>query len=137
MTATETSDRTIRDWAYKTLADLGPLITHLETTREEDWQTDIVRSGDGTRNCFFGHLHAWGGDDAHGSALWDAFEELWSTSYRIYPVNDGKNPDYKQPTAKQRVLAYLRNLGSGAELTTCQSMEAEYQAHLAAQEAKG
>jgi hypothetical protein len=31
----ETSMR-IRDWAYETRADLGPLIAHLETTRDED-----------------------------------------------------------------------------------------------------
>lgn len=132
-------------WAMEVLADLRALIAYLETTPEEAWQADTVRSGDGTRNCFFGHLHAWGGGDTRGSALWDAFEELWSTTYRIYPVNDGQDPRYQQPTPKQRVLAYLRALAAGDEPTTHQSLEAEYQAHLeaehqaylAAEEAKG
>ncbi|WP_415854140.1 hypothetical protein [Sinomonas sp. G460-2] len=134
MAAPETSAQTIRDWAYETLADLGPLIAHLETTGEDTWQTDVVRSEDSTRKCFFGHVHAWGGDDTRGSALWEAFEELWSTTYRIYTVNDGSDPGYHQPTPKERILAYLGKLQSGEEPTTHESMEAEYQRYPAEDE---
>lgn len=34
-------------------------------------------------DCFFGHLFNMGANDAEGSALWNTFEELWATTYRI------------------------------------------------------
>lgn len=60
----------------------------------------------------------------------------WLRSTRIYPVNDGTNPRYPQETPKQRILAYLRALAAGDELTTEQSMEECYQLHLAAEAAE-
>lgn len=46
----------------------------------------------------------------------------------IYPVNDGESPNwmnyrYDQATPKERVIAYLRNLSAGLELTTNQIMD--------------
>lgn len=112
------------DWAFIQLANLDAVITYMENTDEKAWQTGTVRSADGSTNCFFGHLFNMGGTDEQGSALWNWFEELWATTYMIYPVNDGQNPAYPQPTPKQRVLAYLRALADGTELTTTQSMAA-------------
>lgn len=115
------------DWAFMQLANLDAVISYMETTVEEAWRTETVRSADGSTNCFFGHLFNMGADDEQGSALWNWFEELWATTYMIYPVNDGRNEKYQQKTPKKRVLAYLRALADGTEMTTGQSMEAEYQ----------
>ncbi len=48
----------------------------------------------------------------------------------IYPINDGDSPSwmnfqYNQPTAKARVIAYLKNLLAGREKTTWQLMSEE------------
>lgn len=117
--------------------DLNPFLAHLESTPEDAWQVDVVRSADGSRNCMFGHLYQFSYDhpsvaaltheqrELFASRMWDAFEQSWSTTYRIYPVNDGTYPGYDQATPKARVLAYLRALQAGEELTTMQSMDAE------------
>ena len=131
---------------------LDDIIAMVESTDEDAWQVDVVRSGDGNRNCFFGHLHAYGFQRAAGltvdivpqffrdrapevgaqdyfaSQLWDWFECAWASTYAIYPVNDGTNPRYPQSTPKQRVLAYLRALAAGDEMTTMESMDAEFAA---------
>ena len=131
---------------------LDDIIAMVEGTAEDAWQVDVVRSGDGNRNCFFGHLHAYGtrlaanlpadtvpaffrerapevkAPDYFASQLWDWFECAFASTYAIYPVNDGTNPRYPQPTPKQRVLAYLRALATGDELTTMESMDAEFAA---------
>lgn len=117
------------------------IIEMVEQTSEDAWQVDVVRSTDGTRNCFFGHLHHFGvslakdaqiparhdvsGPARFASSLWDWFEEAYATTYAIYPVNDGTHPGYPQPTPRQRVLAYLQALASGDELTTHESIERE------------
>lgn len=111
------------------LTDLNSVIQYMEATAEDSWQVDSVRSSDGSTNCFFGHLFNMGVDDKEGSHLWNAFEELWATTYMLYPVNDGEHRDYQQATPKQRVLAYLRDLQSGASPTTMQLMEAEFAYH--------
>lgn len=53
----------------------------------------------------------------------DPFEETWASTYKIYPVTDGENAAFRQATPKQRVLAYLRALNSGAEHPTQESMQ--------------
>ena len=105
-------------WASRQLEALDGVITAMESTAEEAWRVETVRSEDGATNCFFGHLFNLGGDDKHGSALWNVFEEQWATTYMLYPVNDGQNPKYPQDTPKQRVLAYLRDLRDGKAMTT-------------------
>jgi hypothetical protein len=118
-------------WAAAQLATLDTVIAYIESTAEEDWNVDTVRSKDGTKNCFFGHLFNMTPDEDRANALWGMFEDLWSTTYRIYPINDGTNPRYPQETPKQRILAYLRALQTGDEKTTEQSMEECYQLSLA------
>lgn len=111
------------------LARLDEVIAHMEGTAEEAWGVGVVRTMnvDGTQlDCFFGHLFSMAPDDRGGNEMWEWFEGTWSSTYGIYPVNDGKNPAYQQPTPKQRVIAFLRELRSGEEPTTSQWMELNY-----------
>lgn len=99
---------------------LDRIITYLEQTDEDSWCTDVVRTKDG-KNCLFGHLF-----DLGGSRLMDWFENI-ATTYMVYPVNDGENPNYPQLTPKQRCIAYLNDLRRGNAKTSYQLME-EYAA---------
>lgn len=107
------------------LADVGveihdrlpEFINYCSATSENEWTTDVVRTRDG-KNCLFGHLVDWyygKGYDGNISPAWDMFEDIWSSTYMVYNINDGKNPSYQQPTPKQRCLAYLKNLWLGLE----------------------
>lgn len=129
------------DKALAVVEDIQPLINHLAATQTDSWQLDVVRSADGTRNCFFGHLFQWAVDNASEHApgtdpekwanhVWEMFEERWSTTYAIYPVNDGSNPKYPQVHARDRMVAYLEALRDGREMTTMESMDADYQRYL-------
>lgn len=97
------------------------IIDHMNSTTEDSWCTNVVRKED--KNCFFGHLFSMGKNDKEGNFLWGAFEEIWATTYMIYPVNDGEHPRYNQPTPKQRIIAYLKDLRDGKQKTTYQLME--------------
>ncbi|WIE80938.1 hypothetical protein [Curtobacterium sp. MCSS17_016] len=116
-------------------ATLEQVITHIEATDEASWCTDVVRTAEDGRNCFFGHLFNMGADDQEGAAIWDWFECRWMTTYGMYPINDGRNPRYPQPTPKQRCVAALHALRDGTELTTMESMDQEYEHHLAMENA--
>lgn len=105
------------------LAKLDSFIEYLRQTDESEWQVGTVRNKDNTQNCCFGHLVNWYyGKDYEGtiSDVWDFFEEVWATTYMIYPVNDGENPKYKQETPKARIIAYLEDLNSGNAKTSCE-----------------
>lgn len=112
------------------LKNLDSFIAYLEQTKPDEWVTDIVRSKDG-KNCMFGHLVNWYyGKEHKGNVMpiWDIFEEMWATTYMIYPVNDGESPKwmnykYDQKTAKERVIAYLKNLNEDKEKNTSQLMK--------------
>jgi len=99
---------------------LDVIIPYMENTTEESWCTDIVKTKDG-KNCLFGHLF-----DLGGGKLYDWFENI-ATTYMVFPVNDGENPNYQQPTPKQRCVAYLKDLQSGKAKTTYQLMDEEYE----------
>jgi hypothetical protein len=108
---------------------LQRLIEYLEATKEEDWIVDRVRTTDG-KGCVMSHIFDWGGGDekddngcTKGSQAWDWFEEVYATTYMIYPVNDGENPKYQQKTPKARCIAYIKCLRDGHEKTTQQLME--------------
>ncbi|MFE6967172.1 hypothetical protein ACFVAJ_18810 [Agromyces sp. NPDC057679] len=111
---------------------IDDVIDYMEATDAESWCVDVVRTEDGAGNCFFGHLFGMGRDQQESNLLWEWFEECWSTTYAVYPVNDGKNPEYQQPNPRDRVVAYLRALRDGDELTTPESMERDYLASIAA-----
>ena len=135
------------DTPLEDVARLQWLITQLAAIDPARWQTDTVRGRDAAgqeTNCFFGHVFNLGGGDTPsrtgrgntGSELWDWFEERWSTTYRIYPVNDGTDPAYPQATPAARILAYLADLRDGKQLSTHESMERDYQFYLAEEAAK-
>lgn len=108
------------------IGDLGAFIQYLIDTQESEWQVDAVRNADNTKNCLFGHLVNFVyGKDYEGSIsnAWDYFEEVWSTDYFIYRVNDGKHPNYQQSTPKQRCIAYLKDLWLGQEIPTWRAYE--------------
>lgn len=110
---------------------IDAIIAYMEATTEESWLTDVVRSKDQSRNCFFGHLFAMGGDDETANYWWALFEETYATTYMIFPVNDGSDPGYPQTTPRQRIVAYLRDLRDGKTPTTqdhMRAMEAEWAA---------
>lgn len=99
---------------------LDVIIPYMENTTEESWCMDVVKTKDG-KNCLFGHLY-----DLGGGELMDWFENI-ATTYMVYPVNDGENPNYQQPTPKQRCVAYLKDLQRGKAKTTYQLMEEDYE----------
>lgn len=109
---------------------LDTIIAMVENSDDRTWGVDVVRSADGKQNCFFGHLFNMGANDAESNLLWNWFEQNWSSTYVIYPVNDGSNPAYPEAAPRLRVLAYLRALRNGDELTTTESMSAEYRQSL-------
>lgn len=103
---------------------IDDLILYLEKTKPENWIVDKVRTKDG-RGCVMSHIFDFGGGDekneagfTKGGEAWDFFEEVWATTYMIYPVNDGENKKYQQPTPKERCIAYLKDLRDGKEKTT-------------------
>jgi len=104
---------------------LDVIIPYMENTTEESWCEDVVKTKDG-KNCLFGHLF-----DLGGGELFDWFENI-ATTYMVYPVNDGKNENYQQPTPKQRCVAYLKDLQSGKAKTTYQLMDEEYERYSSA-----
>lgn len=106
---------------------LKEFLPFLEETSEESWCTDVVRSKDGSGNCLFGHLANFVGPKDNLVPDFDWFETMVSTTYVIYPINDGTDPEYPQGSPKQRCLAYLRDIQSGRQLTTLPGMEVEYQ----------
>lgn len=98
---------------------LSEVIDHLQDTDENSWWAGpTYRSPCGDRHCALSHIEARWGVEAM-----ELFECVWSTSYVIGSVNDGGNPDYPQPTAKARSLAYLDALRRGDELDNGTSME--------------
>lgn len=101
---------------------LPPFIEYLKRTPPESWCVDVVRTKEGG-NCLFGHLFAYGGNDEMGNRLWDFFEAAIACTAMVYPVNDGKNMDYQQPTPKQRCISYLQDILQGKQKTTDQIFE--------------
>lgn len=89
---------------------LQNLIAYLERTKDEDWTTDVVRTKDG-KNCLFGHIFNWAGNRG-----WEWLENIVASTYMVYPVNDKAHPSYQQDTAKERCIAYLKDIESGAEM---------------------
>lgn len=122
------SKEVIYTWkeAAEKLDDLSPFIQYCIDTHEDEWRVDTVRNSDNTENCLFGHLCNWAyGKDHQGSisTIWDMFEEIWSSTFYVYDVNDGKNTKYQQDTPKQRCIAYLKDMWLGKEETVYSYME--------------
>jgi hypothetical protein len=98
------------------------VIAYLESTDPGSWWPGpTYRSPDETHHCVLSHIF-----ERYGSAAMGEFEERWSTSYVIGNVNDGGHPGYLQPDPKDRCLAFLYALATGAEETTVEMMEAQW-----------
>lgn len=115
--------------------ELQDLINYLENTKVENWIKDKVRDKDG-KGCVMSHIFDFGGGDNGGSRAWDYFEEVWATTYMVYSVNDGENPKYQQPTAKERCIAYLKDLRDGKEKTTQDYYKEMEKEHILSEEIK-
>jgi len=96
---------------------IDELILYLENTKDETWCTDVVKTNDG-KSCVMGHVFDFG-----GNKMWELFEAMIATTFMIYPVNDGEHPNYQQPTAKERCIAYLKAVKEGKEKTSYQLWE--------------
>lgn len=102
--------------AAKALNDLSSFIQYCQDTKENEWVIDVVRTKGNEKNCLFGHLVNWYyGKNYEGniSPIWDMFEEIWTSTFVVYPINDGKDLRYQQSTPKQRCIAYLKDLWLG------------------------
>lgn len=110
---------------FKRKLDLNYVIRELEKTGPDEWVTGVFKSKDGC-NCILGHIFdIYGGDEGRGSEAWDAFESAVATQWMLFPVNDGTSEKYTQETAKERVIAYLKDIRDGKEPTTHELMEQE------------
>lgn len=105
---------------------IDAVINYCEQTREEEWMTGVCRSKDQTKNCLLGHIFNMGKDEEESNDLLNWFESCIATDYMFFPVNDGTNPNYQQPTPRLRCLAYLNDLKSGKAKTTLDYMK-EYE----------
>ena len=103
---------------------LADFIPYLEETKKESWCTDVVRTKDGKSNCLFGHLSNFCGHhpEENVSEDFDWFENLVTTSYVVYPVNDGQDERYPQSTPRERCIALMRAILDGDEPTTWEGM---------------
>lgn len=108
------------------LSDLRPFIQYLLETDESEWQVDTVRNTGNTKNCLFGHLvnFVYGKNyEGSVSSAWDYFESAWSTTYEVYPINDGKDGRYQQTTPRQRCIAFVKDLYLAQATPTWAAME--------------
>lgn len=106
------------------IEQLDQAIAYLETTDPGSWWGGpTYRSPDGTQHCALSHIA-----EHLGMEGMETFENVWSTSYVIGAVNDGKHPEYQQATPKERCLAYLNRLRNGAEKDVMTSMLDDYYA---------
>ena len=97
---------------------IDAVIAYCEQTKAEDWMLGVCRSKDQTKNCLLGHIFNMGKDDKESNELVDWFEACVATTYMFFPVNDGENPKYQQPTARERCIEYLKDLRNGKAKTT-------------------
>lgn len=79
-------------------------IAFFEAIPEDQW-TDCGQFRDGQgRCCALGHLNR------EGAIGLGSLPQYQASNLSIVSINDGDDENYKQPTPKQRVLAFLRDL---------------------------
>ena len=91
-------DKDVRD-------PLKEILEHLKTTSEDSWCVEVCANKDLTKWCLKYHLNAMSKEGRIDYLYF--FEECIATQRMYYPVNDGENPKYQQPTPKQRCIAYI------------------------------
>ena len=102
-------------------------LEYLKATDEDEWCVDVVKSGDSKKNCLFGHLWDFcdgDADEVKGNSWWNWFESAVSSTFMVYPINDGKNSNYQGGTPKLRCISFIENIRDGIELTTLEGMDA-------------
>lgn len=109
---------------------LPDFISYIINTDDADWQIDIVRDKNNERNCLFGHLVNWYfGREYQGdiTTAWDAFESIWSTTFEVFEINDGRDKRYQQPTPRQCCIAFLKDLWLARAEPTWRQMERDHE----------
>lgn len=91
------------------------VLEKLESTTDEQWCMDRVReeTDEGPKNCLLGHVFDLGSNDTESNKWCDWFTCIITTEYVFYPINDGKNPEYTQETARDRCIQYVKDLIDG------------------------
>lgn len=92
--------------------DKAHFIAKFEAIPEDRWCKGQIEDDSG-RCCAIGHCHpVLGGLCSEGEALARLFpgERHNCGKLIVARINDGEDPQYQQPTPKQRVLAALRDL---------------------------
>lgn len=106
----------------RVLPSLADIIAALDATATDSWwEGPTFRSPCDTKHCVLSHIfEQWG---ARG---FDEFEDRYATSYVVGgAVNDKVSVAYPQAEPKDRVVAYLRAMLAGDEMTTHESMDAQ------------
>jgi hypothetical protein len=121
----QTSGSTVEDIdrpiTTDTLPGLDAIIDFLGGTDPATWWAGpTFRSPDQTQHCVLSHVfERWGAEGMN------EFEERYSTCFVIGgAVNDRVSEKYPQPHPRERVIAYLRAMQRGAELTVYESLDA-------------
>lgn len=104
------------EFMYDKNTFLTTFINYLKNTSIDSWCINVYRTSDG-KNCLYGHLVEFVGNDHCNDAI-DIFENLYATTYMVFPVNDGRSEIYKQNNPRDRCIAYLQNMVNGIEKTT-------------------
>lgn len=102
---------TVRPQATDYNYDVDDFLAKFEAIPEEKWCCLTHRNVDGRMDalglCGF---RDHGYRTPEGVSLIHLFDRHGLT---VYSVNDGRNPDFHQPTPKQRILAALRDIKAG------------------------
>ena len=115
------------EFMYDKNTFLTTFINYLKNTSIDSWCINVYRTSDG-KNCLYGHLVEFVGNDHCNDAI-DIFENLYATTYMVFPVNDGTSNIYKQNNPRDRCIAYLQNMVNGIEKTTVDLFD-EYSSQL-------
>lgn len=83
-------------------------IDFYEKTKEEDWCVErfAIYFPGSVQRCALGFCEVMDGDNNYTQTR----AALWGLNNGIAIINDGHDPNYQQPTAKQRVLAALYDI---------------------------
>jgi hypothetical protein len=80
---------------------------------EDRWYIGDFSNEDKNKFCALGLCGCDGGKrifTGEASALYDLFKVLHKSPFMVGRVNDGIDPNYQQPTAKQRIIAALYDI---------------------------
>jgi len=109
---------------------INNFLTYLEKTQDSEWLMEkCADTPELNKCCIVGHFFKFTditNNQKNANKLWDNFSWDFANEFMFYPVNDGKDKNYQQPTPKQRCIAYLEDLRDGKAETTAEGMEREH-----------